>query len=333
MRLARVTLSGHPDRICDLVAAGIADEYLRRDPETRIRCNVSGGRGAIFVTGEILTTADFDVSHLVQRSLGQLGVIELLEPFIALEPVESGQVGRWRQSCTEPTLVTGYATREADSSMPAPMHWAKKLATTLDEKRRIDPDWFWLGAAGTVTVLGEGKDISEVVVEVDHGIQPLELVRHAIAQEFDALDWENKPKLQINLLGELEKQGIETSIGRSPSHVLAYGQGLPFLVNPAGRDWHAVEIYGAWLARYLAKETLRKSEAQAVMVELLYRPGETYPSRILARDEKGRDLSGLARFDREKMMEKIKDWRSPGRMTEATKAGIVGDRHLPWENA
>lgn len=331
MRLASVPLAGHPDRVCDLVAAGIVDEYLRRDPETRIKCNVSGGRGAIFVTGEILTSADFDVSHLVQRILGKLGVYEAMEPFIALEPVVSEQVGQWRQACTEPTLVTGYATAETDSLMPAPMHLAKKLALMLDEKRKNDPDWFWLGTAGTVSVLGEGKRLTQAIAEVDHGTQPIEKVRQAITREFDELGLDQKPKLQINLLGPSDKQGIEAKVGVSQSNVLAYGQGLPAIVNPAGHDWHGAEVQGVWLARYWARKILKETKAQAVMTELLYLPGDDFPSIMVARDERGNDLSKTITLSREEIKDLLAAWVKPGIMTEAVEANLIGDPHLPWE--
>lgn len=331
MRLASVPLAGHPDRICDLVAAGIVDEYLRRDQETRVKCHVSGGKGAIFVTGEILTSADFDVAHLVQRLLGKLGVYEAMEPFIALEPVASEQVGQWRQACVEPTLVTGYATAETDSLMPSPMHLAKRLAAMLDDKRQNDPDWFWLGTAGMVSVLGQGKRLTQVIMEVDHGTQPLEKVRQAIAREFDELGLDQKPKLQVNPLGPSDKQGIESKVGVSPSHVLAYGHGLPALANTAGRDWHGAEVQGAWLARYLARRILLQTKAQAIMTELLYLPGDNFPSIITARDERGNDLSAVVDMTREDMMDLLASWVKPGIMTEAVKAGLVGDPHLPWE--
>ncbi|MFA6504123.1 MAG: S-adenosylmethionine synthetase N-terminal domain-containing protein [Patescibacteria group bacterium] len=331
MRLARVLLTGHPDNICDLIAAGIADEYLHRDPETRIRCNVSGGRGAIFVTGELLTQADFDVSHLIQRLLGQYGVYESMEPFIALEPVGSERVGVFKQTCVEPIIVNGYATRETDSLLPAPIHWAQKLAQVLDEKRKRDPDWFWLGASGSVSVIGVGNEVTEVAVEVEHGTQPIDQVSLAIADEFFESGWRQDAKVTVNSFGAMEKNNIEVSVGRSPSHIAAYGHGLPILVNPAGRDWHGAEIYGAWLARYIAKNILQKSDAQAVMSELFFAPGDVIPSKISIRDERGRDLSKTLEINREQIMNLLEAWKKQGIMTEVIKSGLVGNSHLPWE--
>jgi S-adenosylmethionine synthetase len=331
MRLARVPLAGHPDHVCDLIAAGIADEYLRRDPDTRIRCHVSGGLGAIFVTGEVLTKADFDVSHLVQRLLGQYGIYEAMEPFVALEHVSSEQVRCFRFATTEPLLVTGYATNETESFLPAPMHWAKKLAATLELKRKNDQDWFWLGSSGWVSVLGDGKSLHEITVQVDHGAQPIEIVRGAITLEFEDMGGDKVARLKVNPLGESIRQGIESSIGNSQSIILPYGQNLPMAVNPAGRDWHAADVTGAWLARHAAKKILQATGSQAVMTELVYLPGEDYPAKITARDERGRDVSQNFKWSRETLAEKVAGWRKTGLMSEAVKANLVGDFSLPWE--
>lgn len=91
MRSALARLPGHPDAVCDLVAETVVDEYLRRDPATRIRLSVAGGRGAIFVSGDVMSTADFDVSAVIRRSIGALGVMADMEPFISLDPVGSEQ--------------------------------------------------------------------------------------------------------------------------------------------------------------------------------------------------------------------------------------------------
>lgn len=331
MRLATVPLAGDPDHVCALVAAGIADEYLRRDPETRISCDVSGGRGAIFVTGEILTQADFDVSHLIQRLLGQSGVYEPLESFIALEPVSSEQIGRFRQACLEPILVTGYATRESDDFTPSPVYWAKRISQALESRRRHDPDWFWLGAAGKVSVLGQGKRIDEVIVETDHGTHPLDLVRAAIAQEIEEQGL--NARLQVNMSGEVHKGGIESCIGRKNSHFFIYGRGLPPIINPAGRDWNAAEVYGVWLARHLALEVLNATQVKAVMTELFFVPGDVMPTKIIARDEHGLDLSKSIKITKDMMAEFILAWRTPGLMSEIVRHGVVGSLSLPWEKS
>ena len=87
MNPARIRLPGHPDAACDMVAEAIVDEYMRRDPDTRIALSVIGGRGALFVAGDVISAADFDVAQIIQRTLGTIGIGTELEPFVSLEPV------------------------------------------------------------------------------------------------------------------------------------------------------------------------------------------------------------------------------------------------------
>ncbi len=42
---------GHPDKLCDRIADGILDAYLRRDPTARVACEVTAARGMILRAG------------------------------------------------------------------------------------------------------------------------------------------------------------------------------------------------------------------------------------------------------------------------------------------
>src|SRR5690349_18557812 len=105
MRTALKRLPGHPDEACDLVAEAIVDEYMRRDPASRVRVSVSGGRGVMFVAGDVLSQADFDVSALVKRTLGSLGITDDVEPFVSLEPVTSERVAAMHLATEVPFTV------------------------------------------------------------------------------------------------------------------------------------------------------------------------------------------------------------------------------------
>ena len=47
MSFARVRGPGQPDQACDLVAASLVEEYLKRDLNARLNLRVSGGYGAL----------------------------------------------------------------------------------------------------------------------------------------------------------------------------------------------------------------------------------------------------------------------------------------------
>jgi S-adenosylmethionine synthetase len=50
----------HPDKLCDQISDLILTECLRQDPAARVACEVMGGHGQIWITGEISTRASVD---------------------------------------------------------------------------------------------------------------------------------------------------------------------------------------------------------------------------------------------------------------------------------
>lgn len=331
MQYASQALSGEPNKLCDIIATGIVEEYLKRDPDSYVRCHVSGGHGVLFVTGELVSSADFDVSALVRRLLGKYGIHEGIEPFISLEPVVSERVRFVHVGCGQPTVVTGYATQETDAFVPTPVFIARQVAEQLEMKRLQDPDWFWMGFSGSVAVVQDGKDLNTIIVQIDHGMQDLGSVRQAIQQEVEALNLPPSVRIVINPLGAQDQNTLKYAVGRSGVLTLPYGSALPSSANIAGLDWHQVDVVGQMLARHSALKLLECKDAKAVFVRLYYEPGEEVPSRIWARDERGRHLEDQLKVDDLHLVKSTESWLKPGILTEAVMHGTVGSRKLPWD--
>ncbi len=331
MNLAYMPLSGQPDRLCDLIAAGISDEYLKRDAESRVRLSVSGGHGALFVCGEVVSAADFDVTHLVQRLLGQHCIHEGVEPFISIEAADSSQVGWLREKCPRPVVGFGYATHESKTGLPRVAHAARLVARLLSDKRLDDPDWFWLGAAGSVSA----EELSGrlwVNVTVDGGNRPVESIRDSVQGLCAIWPELTEARLETNPLGASIQAGLKTSFGQSGIALQPYGRALPAVFNAAGSDWHDGRFLADALARQTALRLVRKG-SRAAFVRLRYDAGERRPSGIWARDEAGRDLSQATKELIVDLDQLSQEWRRPGLMTEAVRCLMVGNEVLPWENA
>ena len=52
-----IVFRGHPDKVCDQISAAILQECMKQDKNTRAGIEVVGGKGKIFITGEITTKA------------------------------------------------------------------------------------------------------------------------------------------------------------------------------------------------------------------------------------------------------------------------------------
>ena len=67
IRTAECITPKHPDKICDRISDAILDECLRQDPSSRVAVETCGGHGKVFVTGEVTTNADLNISSIVER--------------------------------------------------------------------------------------------------------------------------------------------------------------------------------------------------------------------------------------------------------------------------
>lgn len=313
------------------MAAGIVDEYQKRDPDSRVRISVSGGHGALFVAGELQSTADFDVSACVRRILGKYGIPDGLEPFIALEKIPSERIMHARQACIDPVVGFGYATGESESLIPFVQHLANKVALALEEKRKLDPEWFWMSRVGGVAVTRTSGKEMEITIRLDNGVQEIGSVRQEITKVIESLNLSASYKLHINPLGASDCHSLKTAIGQSGLYMQSYGSALPSIPNPSGLDWHNAKVVAPIIARAVALRTLRTSQAKAVMVRLEYIPGQDEPSQIWIRDESGRDLSSHAENTELHLQKAMDTWKQSDLMTQIATDGMVGSHNLPWE--
>ena len=322
MNPARIRLPGHPDAACDMVAEAIVDEYMRRDPDTRIALSVIGGRGALFVAGDVISAADFDVAQIIQRTLGTIGIGTELEPFVSLEPVVGERATLFRNGAEAPVVVIGYATRETEEMIPTSLVLAKTIVKELDLRRRTDEVWFWLGADGEVHV---GERIS---IRVEHSAKPIEDVR----REISALVEKIAPRhdVRVNELGSDEVRGIGNVMGASGRDIHPYGSALPSTPSSIGLDISRAEKAGAWLARAAARNLVTRG-AQAALVRVTYLPGERMPAHLEARDEKGRDLSRELARESLALDRVTHEWRCSNLCADASRWGFAGELDLPWE--
>ena len=119
-----IVFRGHPDKVCDQISDAILDECLKQDKLTRAGIEVMGGKGKIFITGEVTTKAKFDVTKITKRVLSDVGYdtnYEVVDNLgkqsldIALGTNEdvlgAGENG----------MMFGYACRETDKFLPKAM--------------------------------------------------------------------------------------------------------------------------------------------------------------------------------------------------------------------
>ena len=48
-----IVFRGHPDKVCDQISDALVDEFIKGDKKSRCAIETMGGKGKIFITGEV----------------------------------------------------------------------------------------------------------------------------------------------------------------------------------------------------------------------------------------------------------------------------------------
>ncbi|MBI1908264.1 methionine adenosyltransferase domain-containing protein [Candidatus Uhrbacteria bacterium] len=341
LKVVEAPLAGHPDKMCDQIVEAIVDEYLRRDPLSRLDLQALGSHGMVMIGGVVDSRADFDAADLVRRVYATIGYDDGVEPFVNAErPTEDVARAIVQGGAQGTTVVHGYATRETREFLPRPVVYANALARRVDDLRRTDPLFSWLRPDGKVQVAMDGERIVSVTLIVEHNeslelpqVQAL-LLEHAITPVCGAHDG---MKLYVNPSGKFTNGGFAAGVGVSGRKVLAdsYGGLLPHGgASLAGKDPLKSARAGSYMARAVAKQLVREGAAGNVLVTIGYTTGINEPTLLSARGGAGEDLTDVikARFDfrPEAVVERLR-LRQP--WYEATAVfGQFGREGLPWED-
>ena len=71
-----IVFRGHPDKVCDQISDALLDAYIKKDPNSRCGIEVVGGKGTIFITGEVTSNAVINVEKIVRKTLLDIGYLD-----------------------------------------------------------------------------------------------------------------------------------------------------------------------------------------------------------------------------------------------------------------
>ena len=156
-----IVFRGHPDKVCDQISDALLDAYLEKDKNARCGIEVMGGKGKIFITGEVTSSAEVDVQNVVKRVLKDVGYetnYEIINNLgkqshdIALGT--NDEVG----GAGDNGMMFGYACRDTEEMLPLAMVILQKLSMTYDTLRQNDKRFLPDGKAQiTGKYTSEGK--------------------------------------------------------------------------------------------------------------------------------------------------------------------------------
>lgn len=264
IRTAEFVSPKHPDKICDFIADSILDAYVSVDKNSRVAVEVMGGHKLVVINGEVTSRALPDIVTLVKSIVGTdfevREHIALQSPEIA-RGVDTGGAG-------DQGIMKGYATNETKEYVPLEYALARDLCQKVFEVFPYD-------GKTQVTVV-DGK-VTTVVVSFQNtkNDELLKLVQSIIPAE----------EYLINPAGEWVQGGFDADTGLSGRKLVVDNYGPEIAIGGgsfSGKDYTKVDRSGAYMARKIAVELLRKYNAQEVHTKLAYAIGKSEPVMAVA---------------------------------------------------
>jgi S-adenosylmethionine synthetase len=190
---------GHPDKVADQISDGVLDAVLADDPYGRVACETLVNTGLVVVSGEISTSALFDVQDIVRDTIRRIGYVDADLGFSAdscavinaidkQSPDIAQGVDKALESRHETPdeararahgwdtddasiagagdqgMMFGYATSETPDLMPLPISLAHRLAERLAAVRK-DGTLAYLRPDGKTQVSVRYRDGKPVAIE------------------------------------------------------------------------------------------------------------------------------------------------------------------------
>lgn len=298
---------GHPDKMADQISDAILDAILKEDPYARVACETLVKTGAVVLAGEITTTANVDFEAIVRQTVNGIGyhhsdlgfdgsTCAVINMIGKQSPEIAQGVDRQKpedQGAGDQGLMFGYASRETDVLMPAPISYAHRLMEKQAELRRSGAlPWLRPDAKSQVTFAYENGmpvRLDAVVLSTQHDPEISqsnlkeavieEIVKKVIPAEMFHAD----TKFHINPTGMFVIGGPVGDCGLTGRKIIVdtYG-GMARHGGGAfsGKDPSKVDRSAAYAARYVAKNVVASGLAKQCQVQIAYAIGVAKPVGI-----------------------------------------------------
>ena len=301
-----IVFRGHPDKVCDQISDALLDAFLSGDSSSRCGIEVMGGKGRIFITGEVTSAAKVDVEAVVMRVLKEVGYIngdnvENLTPSGTLADFEIvNNLGVQSQDIALGTndkvggagdqgMMFGFACDENTEYKPTAMVIMQEFSKFYDELRQKDSRFL---ADGKTQLTGEYDDNMRLVKIKDWTIsyQNTETDRAETdrilidkAREIAGKYGVEVEKFLVNPTGKFLIGGFMGDAGLTGRKIVvdSYQSFAPVGGGAfSGKDPSKVDRSAAYKAREIAVDYLKRYNLHSCEVQLSYAIGIAEPLAI-----------------------------------------------------
>ncbi len=298
---------GHPDKICDRISDAILDTYLTKEPHARVACETLVTTNRIVLAGEVRGPKSITrdtMEEVARECVRQIGYEQEgfhwakahVEVYVHAQSADIAMgvdaAGNKDEGADDQGIMFGYACRETEQLMPAPIYLAHAILRSLSEARHsgAEPD---LGpdAKSQVTLEyqnGTPVRATSVVVSTQHASaleqdEVREIVRPHVVNVLPDGWMCPEAEFYVNPTGRFVVGGPDGDAGLTGRKIIVdtYGGAAPHGGGAfSGKDPSKVDRSAAYAARYLAKNIVSAELAERCTIQLSYAIGVSHPLSV-----------------------------------------------------
>ena len=319
---------GHPDKVCDRISDAIVDAFMAEDPNSRCGVETMATTNQIVLAGEVRGPASVTKDRMIELARNCVREIGYeqdgfhwekadIRNFIHEQSIDIAQGvdarGNKDEGAGDQGMMFGYACRETDELMPAPIYYSHNILRAMAAARH----------AGKEPKLGPDSK-SQVTLQYENGIPVRATCVVVSTQHSDDIDQDEvrdivrpyvldtlpdgwmceEDRFYVNPTGRFVIGGPDGDCGLTGRKIIVDTYGGAALHGGgafSGKDPSKVDRSGAYAARYLAKNVVGAGLADRCGIQVAYAIGVARPLAVYV------DLYDTGKVDQKKLEKALAD--------------------------
>lgn len=298
---------GHPDKVCDRISDAVVDAYLAADSGSRVAVETLTTTNRIVIAGEVRGPKSIDAKAIESLARSAVKSIGYEQDGFHWENADvschvhnqSSDIAQGVDSAEDKDegagdqgIMFGYACKETDVLMPAPIHYSHRILESLAHARHqgnangLGPD-----SKSQVTLQyenGQPVRATSIVVSTQHAEElsqndVRELVRPFVLASIPGGWMCAEDEFYVNPTGRFVIGGPDGDAGLTGRKIIVdtYGGAAPHGGGAfSGKDPSKVDRSAAYVARYLAKNIVASGFGEKCTIQLAYAIGVAKPLSV-----------------------------------------------------
>lgn len=285
--------AGHPDKVADQISDSILDAYISADPSSRTAIETLVTKNKVIIAGEVCgpNIQNSEIEDIVRNTIRNIGYEhngfhwEKVKVEILLHEQSSDiamGIVKDDQGAGDQGIMYGYATKETENLMPAPIFYAHLILKNILSAVKLGPD-----AKSQITLAYENNipvRAENIVVSIqnpENFTQIKEVIYPHVVSTLPQGWMCSEENFLVNPTGRFVIGGPVGDCGLTGRKIMVdtYGGYIPHGGGAfSGKDATKVDRSAAYMARYLAKNIVFAGLAERCLVQLSYAIGVSKPT-------------------------------------------------------